>query len=326
MPDAAASDKLAAIDARVVARRPICRRHVALDVVLPEFPDSAPGQFVQLRCGNADETGPRLIDWHAGELPRLPNWPWQERQVFLRRPFSIGDRWTDDRGNAHLLIISRSVGPGTAWLDRLQPGDALNLTGPLGRGFLLPVEPTPIALVGGGVGIPPLLYAARRLHDLNYTDVTAIFGATTADLLPVQLSGQPAADGTARPCINLPGAAPFPAIVTTDDGSLGLPGHATDGLKVWHTSRDRGSPTPLVLACGPEAMLRAVTEHTRQHGLNCQLCIERNMGCGLGTCLSCLVRVGDDARPGGWRWALACTDGPVFLRDELFDYNTPATG
>jgi dihydroorotate dehydrogenase electron transfer subunit len=67
-------------------------------------------------------------------------------------------------------------------------------------------------------------------------------------------------------------------------------------------------------------MLKAVAQLTRELGLPCQLCVERNMGCGVGTCLSCVVRRRDARRPEGWSWALACTDGPVFERDELLDY------
>ena len=212
------------------------------------------------------------------------------------------------------MIISRNVGPGTARLERLAPGDALNITGPLGHGFEIPSDSVPMVLVGGGVGIPPLLYLARRLNDLGYRDVTLILGAATRDLLPVRLVRQPASDGQALPCVELPGDARFEAIVTTDDGSLGMPGLVTDGLRQWHSRRrDSG----MVFACGPAAMLKAVAELTRELKLDCQLSIERNMACGLGTCLSCVTRLRDETRPEGWRWALACSEGPVFQREQL---------
>ena len=75
----------------------------------------------------------------------------------------------------------------------------------------------------------------------------------------------------------------------------------------------------MVFACGPEAMLHAVAARTRALDWDCQLCIETVMGCGLGTCLSCVVRVRDDRRSAGWRWALSCSEGPVFERDTLLD-------
>lgn len=245
--------------------------------------------------------------------------------VMLRRPFSIADRW-DEADGAHVVVISRRVGPGTEWLERRAVGDVLNLTGPLGRGFVEPEHTTPVLLVGGGVGIPPLLYMARQLASLGFSDVTAVLGATTRDLFAVELISEPARDGSATRCLKLPGAAPFGAIVTTDDGSLGVRGVVTAGMAAW--ARSRGSQdgprrsvdrAPLVMACGPQRMLAAVAHETRQRGWACQVCIETTMGCGLGTCLSCVVRVHDASRDGGWRWALSCTEGPVFDRDVLIE-------
>lgn len=242
------------------------------------------------------------------------------RQPFLRRPFSIADRWTDDDGSQHLVVISRAIGVGTGWLDRLRPGQVLNLSGPFGRPFCVPQRGTSLVLVGGGVGIPPLLYLARRLQELGHEDVTVIFGATTRNLFPVPLTEEPRADGTPMCCVRLPGNAPYAAAVTTDDGSFGLRGVVTDALAVWERSRQSQRSSTTVFACGPEGMLRAVAGRTREHGFACQLCIERTMGCGFGTCLSCVTRVRDPSRDPGWRWALTCSDGPVFERDALFDY------
>jgi len=192
------------------------------------------------------------------------------------------------------------------------------MTGPLGAGFKIPAREVTTVLVGGGVGIPPLLYLTRRLDELGHRDVTVIFGATTWDLLPVRLVGEPASDGKPLPCAESAGRVRFPTVITTDDGSLGMRGVVTDALQRWHAYRpSRLRKDAVVFACGPEGMLKAVAELTRGLGLGCQLCIERNMGCGLGTCLSCSVRVRDQSRPDGWRWALACVDGPVFDRERL---------
>jgi dihydroorotate dehydrogenase electron transfer subunit len=108
--------------------------------------------------------------------------------------------------------------------------------------------------------------------------------------------------------------------MATDDGSVGWRGSAVDALRAWHARHGRGDRPAAVFTCGPEAMLKAVARTTRALGLSCQLCIERKMGCGLGTCLSCVVRVRDTSQAMGWRWALACQDGPVFDRDDLLDY------
>lgn len=312
------------VEAEVVGCTSICREHIELEFVLPRLPASEPGQFVQLLCRASDDAPASLRDWPADGFPSVAQPDQTAETAYLRRPFSIADRWTGRDGMVHLSVISRTVGAGTRWLQHLRPGDRLNLTGPLGRGFQIPSDDQPLILIGGGVGIPPLLYLARRLHELGRRDVLTVFGATTRALLPLRLTGEPATDGTPRPCVELPGGEPYPSLITSDDGSVGLLGVVTDGLRRWHESRNEPARPATVFACGPEAMLRAVARCTRQWNLACQLCIERNMGCGLGTCLSCVVRSRDAAHPADCRWALTCTDGPVFPRDDLLDYDDEA--
>ncbi|MBI5863686.1 MAG: hypothetical protein HZB38_04095 [Planctomycetes bacterium] len=202
-------------------------------------------------------------------------------------------------------------------MDVLKVGDTLNLTGPLGHGFDLPSPNRSAILVGGGVGIPPLLYMSRVLAAEKHRGAHLVLGAMSRDLFPVTCSESPAEDGRPRRCLQLPGGAPYAATVTTDDGTIGLRGRVTDG---WQRLADREQLSdPIVYACGPSAMLRGVAVLTRSLGWDCQLCIERNMGCGMGTCLSCVTRVRDESRPAGWRWALACSEGPVFDRDLLVE-------
>jgi dihydroorotate dehydrogenase electron transfer subunit len=314
-------EKRCVVDALVVACTRVCREHVALELSIREFPASEPGQFLELLCRATNAAEPALRAWTDDGFPSLVNSELSTQQPFLRRPFSIADRWSAADDTVRLGVISRTVGAGTRWLEGLKSGDTLSLTGPLGRGFRIPSRETPVVLIGGGVGLPPLLYLTRRLAELGHRDVTAIFGATTRDLLPLRFTGDVSCDGAPAACIEWPGTASFPTIITTDDGTLGLRGRVTDGLSAWHARRSAATRNAVVMACGPDAMLRAVARVTRERGLDCQLCIERNMGCGLGTCLSCVVRVRDAAQPAGWRWALACSEGPVFARDELLDYS-----
>ncbi|MBK8915420.1 MAG: hypothetical protein IPM64_12630 [Phycisphaerales bacterium] len=311
--------RVAARDARVVRCREICRDHVRIEAVLTGFPASAPGQFLQVLCHDPDDPAPRFIEWSDSPTPGLARPAPAEDTAWLRRPFSIADRWDDPDGPTHLEVISRAVGPGTRWLSKLRPGDTLDLSGPLGRGFDIPDVQRPLVLIGGGVGIPPLLYVARVLAQRGALDVTCIFGATTRDLLPVPLCQQPRADGVATRCVELPGNARFPALVTTDDGSMGMRGYTTTALRAWAALR-ADAASALICACGPDGMLRAVAGVTRELGMTCQLCIEKPMACGFGTCLSCVTRIRDERADGGWRWALACTDGPVFDRDALLEY------
>lgn len=307
-----------ATEATLLARTPICHEHLALEFASASFPQSNPGQFLLLLCRAADEAAATEIVWPAHGFPSLSGKDLCQSAAYLRRPFSIADQWTDEAGVTHLSVISHSVGPGTRWLSRLRPGDHVNVTGPLGRGFHAPSNDVSAILIGGGVGIAPLLYLARWLHEAEHEAVTAIFGARRRELLPLRLLGEPAQDMTPTACVELPGQAPYPAIIASDDGSIGLRGVVTDALRACCA---RSGKRAVVFACGPDAMLRAVATLTRELGLSCQLCIERNMGCGMGACQSCVVRnrAPGDAR--GWRWALACQDGPVFQRDELLDYD-----
>jgi len=309
------------VAARVVAAAPICRQHVSIECELPAFPPSEPGQFVQLLCRDVDHQPFGTIEWRPGGWPILSSPEFRGDTPYLRRPFSIADRCDLAGGAVRLRFLARVVGPGTRWLESLRIGGTLDLTGPLGRGFQIPTgSATSIVLIGGGVGVPPLLYLARRLWSLGERDVTVFFGARSGALLPVELTGMPAAEATPVVCASLPGGATYPAVVATDDGSLGFHGRVTDALWQWAQRRQASAKATLVCACGPEAMLREVARITRERGFTCQLCIERHMGCGLGTCLSCVVRVRDAGEPRGWRWALACQDGPVFQRDDLLDY------
>ncbi len=320
---AAQPTKTCAARALVTACTPVCHEHVWVDLTVPAFPHSHPGQFLQLLCRNATRFDPVVLDWPADGFPSLDPQRLLGHRPFLRRPFSIADRYDASDGRVHLAVLSRSVGTGTRWLEHLRPGDMLDITGPLGRGFRVPTDDRDLLLIGGGVGIPPLLYLARHLNESGHKHVTLILGAKTRQLLPVFLCDEPAADGTPTGCLRLPGGVSYPAIVTSNDGSIGLPGLVSDGLRRWYDRRTEDRPAT-VFACGPTAMLAAVARLTRALDLSCQLCLERHMGCGLGTCLSCVVRVRDNTQPDGWRWALACSDGPVFERDELLDADADA--
>ncbi|RMF78235.1 MAG: hypothetical protein D6744_10325 [Planctomycetota bacterium] len=297
------TQRVCAIRGRVTHHERVCSEHVALSVDVGRFPPSQPGQFLQILC-REDDAG-------VG-------------RAFLRRPFSIADHVTDDAGRSTLRIISRRVGVGTAWLDRRRAGDALDVSGPFGHGFELPKSDAPIVLVGGGVGIPPLLYLCRVLASEGRANAYALFGATSRNLLPIKLSAEPDRNGRPIPCAHLPGDAAVPVAVTSDDGTCGMRGRVTDALERWY-GETRPPQDALVCACGPESMLRAVAALSRRWRLRCQLCIERTMACGMGTCLSCVVRRRDADRPEGWRWALACTEGPVFSRDDLPDYDAPVS-
>lgn len=319
----------------VVARNhAICREHFVLVLRVHRFPASEPGQFVQVQCcPPIDNHQPveREHDWIEGQWPRLELIELSHPTAFIRRPFSLAGRRDLPDGTAELTLVGRVVGVGTDYLARLHEGDAVSVLGPLGNRFALPPAGGIGLLVGGGVGIPPMLYLAEAIaRDLADPTIVrprravAFFGATTRDLLAVTITDDapmPTADSIA-PLYNISELQHHnvPAIVTTDDGSYGFRGLVTAALERYldaHLTDNADRNRTVIYTCGPEGMMKAVAAIAHRRNIACQAAVERAMACGMGTCQSCVIRVRDDARADGWRYALACTDGPVFPADEL---------
>ena len=317
-------------DAVVLFNEPLCREHFRLRLrVADSFEKPIPGQFVQLGCrppNGALDPG-RLLGhslvlgdegWPDPTQPELCG-----QMALLRRPFSVAGFGLDSAGDGGrwIDVIHRVVGVGTQWLADLQRGDAVDLMGPLGNWFQLPAERQRALLVGGGVGLPPMFYLAEALHDAGW-DTVAFVGATTKDLLPITPARgvEPHREGVPTPCIAQFARVAVPSVVTTDDGSCGLKGVITDGLErvLGGLSSDERHGT-VVFTCGPVGMLKAAAKLAAEHGIDCQVCLEQAMACGMGTCQSCVVRIEATEAPHGrtpdgrpWRYRLACTDGPVF--------------
>jgi len=208
----------------------------------------------------------------------------------LPRPFSILRETA--RGQEFLIKV---VGTGTAWLAAREPGDELAVLAPLGHGWLdrlPPVDPEEEWLmVGGGVGVAPLLALAEQAPPGRRARV--LFGYRDAQ--------QARALATLHPGREIQ--------LATEDGSLGLRGRVTDlARREWD---DRPPRAQRVFCCGPEPMMEAVAALCRSRGLPCHLSLETLMGCGIGICVGCAVPVAQ----GGFR--LACQDGPVFEAGEL---------
>ena len=213
----------------------------------------------------------------------------------LRRAFSIMSVGIDT-----IDILYRIMGVGTSWLSTLRAGDEVDLIGPLGRPFTLP--PNDAILVGGGVGVPPLVMLASACKAISKS--TAIVGARSRN--------------------DLIGLTEFEELgvtveVSTDDGSFGHHGRVTDLLedKLESLSTTRNSGTgPTVYTCGPFAMLRAVAGLCRRYDVPCQVSLEENMPCGIGICNGCVVPVvgaGDDYG----RYRRICVEGPVTWAHEI---------
>ena len=267
------------IDLRVTGTERVGAQCVLLRMAPVEgaLPETAPGQFVQLRV---DAPG-----------------------VFLRRPISIHDV----RGN-EIDFLVQVVGEGTAWLGALKVGDTVNAVLPLGKGFSTHhPQPTTPLLVGGGVGVAPLLYLGRVLKERGVRP-TFLLGARTKDLLLRLDAFREVGE----------------VLVTTEDGSMGEKGFVTQ-----HSVFERGetrnenengnenqnSPlstvhSPLIQCCGPTPMMKAVAKLAIERGIACEVSLENRMACGVGACLCCVTETTEGHK-------CVCTEGPVFDASEL---------
>lgn len=220
----------------------------------------------------------------------------------LRIPLSFA-RADAERRTVELLYAV--VGEGTERLSRMQPGQESTLLGPCGRGWHLPDEPGRALLVAGGIGLPPVLAAARMLADSGI-GFDVVIGARThamhvfPDVDDVLRFGEGACDPDRK------------VVLTTDDGTCGsgAAGHkayATDGMADLLRDRDYAQ----VYACGPTVMMAGVARLAQESGISCQVSLERMMGCGFGACSCCNVALA------GGGYALCCQDGPVFDANEV---------
>jgi dihydroorotate dehydrogenase electron transfer subunit len=321
----------------VAANVPLCREHHRLTLRLDRFPPTEPGQFVQVACADPPDADaePRSWDASTGQWPDVADADLLERRATLRRPFSLAGRRDLDDGGVEIDLIHRTVGAGTDWLARLTVGHGVSILGPLGNRFAPPASDGIALFVGGGVGIPPMLYLAQRWAGRR---AVAFAGALSRDLLPLTITPDappPAHAGDVDPLYNIAEFARHgtPAVIATDDGSYGYRGFVTQALERyldrWFPSAAApggfaaGSPRPTIYTCGPEPMMRRVADLAAARGLACQVAVERAMACGMGTCQSCVIKVRkpDPAAPplagSSWCYRLACTDGPVFAAAEL---------
>jgi dihydroorotate dehydrogenase electron transfer subunit len=212
----------------------------------------------------------------------------------LRRPFSI---LTVDRAAGTFGLFLKAIGPGTRALAALSPGDVAQCLGPLGRPFTPPAGGEEALLVAGGYGIAPFHLFCEELVSAGGR-ARVFYGGRTASDLQVR-----------EPFTRLG----VPLVAATDDGSLGHHGRVTEAVDAYLDTRP-GSVH--LYACGPDPMLHAVARLAARRGLPAQVSLDPWMGCGVGTCLGCVVWMqgAQEARP---RYRCACTEGPVFDSREV---------
>lgn len=246
------------MDFVVVGAESITERHTLLRLMPVEgkLPEMAPGQFVQVSAEG----------------------------VLLRRPISINNVDVE-RGELWLLVAS--VGQGTKAIASRRIGERLNIVLPLGRGFTVAPKGSAPLLIGGGVGVAPLLYLGKELAARGVQPTFLLGARTAADLLEVnhfRAIGE--------------------VLITTQDGSAGERGFVTN-----HSALTTRTFTSLHV-CGPKPMMMAVARYAKAAGVECEVSLENMMACGLGACLCCVEKTTRGN-------VCVCTEGPVFNINEL---------
>jgi len=218
------------------------------------LPDIRPGQFVEVRVDGSPNT-------------------------FLRRPISVN---LVDREANHLWLLVAAVGDGTRRLYSLKQGDKLNCMYPLGNGFTMPADAkSKVLLVGGGVGVAPLLYFGKELKAVGSAPVFLLGARSATDLLLLDEFRKYGRVYT-----------------TTEDGSEGERGFVTNHSVLGEIAFDR------IATCGPKPMMMAVAKYAAKNGIECEVSLENKMACGLGACLCCV----ENTIEGN---VCVCTEGPV---------------
>lgn len=206
----------------------------------------------------------------------------------LPRPISICET---DRERGALRIVYRVVGAGTKEFSEYQAGACLDVLGPLGNGF--PLERCPEGkkafLIGGGIGIPPMVQLAKELSG----EVQVVAGYRDELFLTDELAQNGA------------------LYLATEDGSSGTKGNVLDCI------RENGLKADVIYACGPTPMLRALKAYAKEQGIECWLSLEERMACGIGACLACVCQSKEIDAHSQVKNKRICKEGPVFLADEI---------
>ena len=226
------------------------------DEALPEI---KPGQFVEVKVEGSAST-------------------------FLRRPISIN---YVDKENNEIWLLVQLVGDGTRAMARLNEGDSLNVLFPLGNGFAAPKKGEKVLLVGGGVGVAPLLEYGKALKEVGAKPVFLLGARTKADLMQLDLFGKYG-----------------DVYITTEDGTEGEKGFVTQHSVLTKESFDR------ISTCGPKPRMVAVARFAKANSIPCEVSLENMMACGLGACLCCVEKTVKGN-------VCVCKEGPVFNINDL---------
>lgn len=221
--------------------------------------EAVPGQFVSLYC--------------------------EEHSRLLPRPISICEI---DKERSAIRLVYRLAGEGTKEFSALQTDDEVKVLGPLGNGF--PLEGEHPIVIGGGIGVPPMLELAKSLS----AKATIVLGYRDEQLF---LKEQFEDYGQLE--------------IATDNGAVGVHGTVVDVLEQKQITGD------VIYACGPKPMLAAVKRYAMEHEIKCYVSMEERMACGIGACLGCVCQTKEEDAHSHVHNTRVCKDGPVFLAEEV---------
>lgn len=243
------------LDLTVKSIQHINEKYVLLKLTdVDSLPEMVPGQFVEVRVDGSSTT-------------------------FLRRPISINNV---DRTDNTLHLLIACIGDGTRKLGALNEGDKVNVMLPLGNGFTLPADASKKhLLVGGGVGVAPLLYLGKKIKEMGGEPTFLLGARSKKDLLMLEEF-----EKIGR------------VFVTTEDATFGEKGFVTNHSLLTKEAFD------MVSTCGPKPMMKAVARFANKAGIECEVSLENKMACGVGACLCCV----EDTQDGH---VCVCKDGPV---------------
>lgn len=234
------------------------------DSFIDEF---KPGQFVHIKIPNA-------------------------QHLTLRRPLGV-----HSISDHTMTMVYKIIGKGTQLLSNCKTHDFIDVLGPIGNHFEIPENAEKIALVGGGLGVAPLLSLPITRSEFSYT---AFIGYGNVDAVYASVAMENACDKVH---------------LCTDDGSCGIKGNAVAAFEKY---LEAGNTFDVIMSCGPVPMMKALREIANKHNIKCFLSLEERMGCGYGSCLTCVCKTKDEHDHE--QYSRVCIDGPVFEANEvIFD-------
>jgi dihydroorotate dehydrogenase electron transfer subunit len=248
---------------RVVGQSKIAKGIYSMWIQTDKIADAAvPGQFISVYC--------------------------QEGSRLLPRPISICEI---DKEMQQLRIVYRVAGKGTEEFSKLGPGEKLEILGPLGNGFPLErmQEKKKALLIGGGIGVPPILELSKQLKGEKQ-----ILAGYRDELF---LTEEFEKNGT--------------LYLATEDGSAGTKGNVLDAIREQELEAD------IIYACGPTPMLRALKAYALEKNIECWISMEEHMACGIGACLACVCKSTEVDGHSHVKNKRVCKEGPVFLSTEV---------